>query len=188
MVGGLGDDESFAAGRDFGDPQRQIVGLAAGAGEDDLTDRRGEGRQKPLGIGVDAVVQIARVDVELGDLPTDRLDHARMAMSDRWDIVVDVEVATPFRVIHPDAFGPDHSDRLFIEENRLSAEMAQALPDSLAQRGTERARGLWIEGVQRQNFLFLLLGHTLTIHSRVVLRSSQNEGSSTTGVETWNSN
>ncbi len=147
VVGGLGDDESFAAGCDFGDSQRQIVGLAAGAGEDDLADRRRESRQKPVGIGVDAVVQVARVDVELGGLSTDRLDHTRMAMSDRRDVVVDVEVAAPLGVEHPDAFGPDHPDRLFIEKHGPSTEMAQALPDSLAQLGIEGARGLRIEGV-----------------------------------------
>ena len=138
MIGGLGDDESFAAGRDFGDPQRQIVGLAAGAGEDDLTDRRRKGRQKPVGIGVDAVVQIARMDVELGDLPADRLDHARMAMPDRGDVVVDVEIAAPLGVVHPDAFGADHPDRLFVEKHRPSTEMTQTLLDSLAQRRIER--------------------------------------------------
>ena len=65
VIGRLGDDEAGAAGRHLRDPQRKIIGLAAGAGQNEMTDLRGERREQPLRIAIDDIVQITGVGVEL---------------------------------------------------------------------------------------------------------------------------
>ena len=122
VIGGLGDDEARPAGEALGQPQRKVVALAPGAGEDDIGEPGREGLEQPLRVVVHVVVEIARVGVERGGLLGDRLHHARMAMSDRSDIVVDVEIAAAIGIEHPNALGADHPDRPLVDQNRGSAE------------------------------------------------------------------
>ena len=122
VIGGLGDDEAGPASEALGQPQCKVVALASRAGEDDIGKPAREGRKQPLRVVVHVVVQIARVGVQRGGLLGDRFHHARMAMSDRSDIVVDVEIAAAICIEHPNALGADHSDRPLIDQNGGSAE------------------------------------------------------------------
>jgi hypothetical protein len=107
-------------------------------------------------IGVDHVVEIARVGVEHADLAANGLDDSRVRMPDRRDVVVEIEISATLDVEHVDAFGAFHPDRLLVEQDRSLAERSQSSFHRLPEFGAHRRRTALVEGVQRQNFSFLL--------------------------------
>lgn len=118
-----------------------------------MADRRRERCEQPLGIGVDDIIEITRVGIELADLPADCLDHGRMRMPDRGNVVVDIEIAPAFGIMHPDAFGAHHADRLPVEQHRVRTERLHPSLHSRAQTRTCGCLRLRVEGIQRQNVL-----------------------------------
>ena len=179
MIGGLGNDHALAAGGDLGDTKGEIVGLAAGADEGDLTDRLRKSREQSVGVSVHDVIEIARVDVENARLARDCLRDAGMTMPDRGDIIVYVQIAAALRVLHPDALGSNHADWLFIKQHRAAAEMAKPAGNRRTQRRVEVLSRRPVEGVQGQDFLARLHDLTLARSVRDVAPSSQDEESST---------
>ena len=154
VIGRAGHDEARAAGPRLGDSQGEVVRLAARAGHHEMGDRRGEGRQQALGIGIDDRAQIARVDVEPGGLAGYRLDDTRMAMPDGRHVVVGIEIATAIRPGHPDARRLDHVDGVAIEQDRPGPEASQPALDAARPPALAGAARLRIEGVEGQDVGF----------------------------------
>jgi len=92
VIGVVGHDHSAAAGRGAGDAEGEVVRLASRAGEHDVGQLGREEGQQALGIGQDAVVQVAGVRGERRGLLGHRLDNRGVAMADRGDVVVAVEI------------------------------------------------------------------------------------------------
>ena len=126
MVCVCGDDKAGAAGAGPRDAQGEVVGLAAGAGEHDVTDPGRQGGEQPFRVVEDGLVQIARVRVEDGSLSRHRFHDMRVAVSDRCDVIITVEIAIAGRVVEPDAFASDKFYRLFVEQPVRGTEQAIA--------------------------------------------------------------
>jgi hypothetical protein len=115
MIGVCRDDESGAAGAGSRDAQSEIVGLAAGTGEHDVTDLGRKRREQFFCEVEHGLLQVARMRVEHGGLPRNRLHDVRVAVPDRCDVVVGVQIAVSGGVMEPDAFTADELDRLVVE-------------------------------------------------------------------------
>lgn len=76
MIRVAGHDDAPSTRVHRGDAQREVVGLRTGARVHDLIDLLGQGRQQPIRVGDDALVQIASVGVEGLQLPGHRTDDA----------------------------------------------------------------------------------------------------------------
>ena len=86
----------------------------------ELVVKRGAARieagQQPLGIGDDVGMQIARMGVERRQLAGDRLDHAAVAMAQRGDVVIGIEVGGAIAIVEPHALPSDKMQRLFVKQ------------------------------------------------------------------------
>lgn len=126
VVGKARDDQPLCAGVGARDAHRQVVGLAAGAGEHGMAQRVRHGGQQALRVIQDALVQVARVRVELRRLAGNGLHHLWMAMADRCHIVIRIEVALAVGVVKPDAIAAHDVQRLLVEQAVRRAEHAGA--------------------------------------------------------------
>jgi hypothetical protein len=63
----------------------------------------GQGAEQTLGVGQHAFVQVARMGIEGAGLARDGLHHVRMAVPDRSDVVVGIQIALAVGVVQPDA-------------------------------------------------------------------------------------
>ena len=90
VIGETRHDEAGAARVIARHAQGQVHAFGAAAGEEQVGQRLGKGRQQPFGIGVDHLGQVARVRVQLRGLARHGVDDARMAVSDRGHVVVGV--------------------------------------------------------------------------------------------------
>ena len=122
VIGEARHDEAGAARVIARHAQGQVHAFGAAAGEEQVGQRLGKGRQQPFGIGVDHLGQVARVRVQLRGLARHGVDDARMAVSDRGHVVVGVQVGAAFMVVQPDALGARDVDRIFIEQRHRGAE------------------------------------------------------------------
>ena len=116
VIGVCCDDEAGAAGAGSRDAQGEIVGLAAGAGEHDVTDLGRKRREQFFREVEHGLVQVARMRVEHGGLLRNRLHDLRVAVPDGCDVVVGVQIAMTGSVMEPDAFAADELDRLVVEQ------------------------------------------------------------------------
>ena len=116
VIGIVGDDHPGAAGCGPGDAEGEVIRLGPGAGEHHMLQLGREEGEEALGIGEDAVVEVAGVGGQRGSLLGQCPDHAGVAMADRGDVVVAVKVGVPLRVVEVDALSPDKVDRGFIEQ------------------------------------------------------------------------
>ena len=116
VIGVCGHDESGAAGAGSRDAQSEVVGLAAGAGEHDVTDLGRKGAEQFFREVEHGLMQVARMRVEHGGLPRNRLHDLRVAVPDGCDVVVGVQIAVAGGVVEPDAFAADELDRLVVEQ------------------------------------------------------------------------
>ncbi|MCY1425730.1 hypothetical protein D9M71_415250 [compost metagenome] len=115
------DDHPRGAGGEARHAQRHLVGFAASAGEHHAVQRLGEGRGEALGVVHDALVEIARVDVQRRRLFGHGRHHPRMAVADAGDVVVDVQVALAIRVGQPDTCTLHQLQWLVVEQRRCAA-------------------------------------------------------------------
>jgi hypothetical protein len=90
---------------------------------------------KPRGIVQNPFVQIARVGVQRCDLPTDRFDHARVAMPDMGHVIVAIEISLAVRIPDPDAFAPHQMHRLVIKRRDIRPKEPGAPVDKIGNRG-----------------------------------------------------
>ena len=131
VIGVCGDDEAGAAGAGSRDAQSEIVGLAAGAGEHDVTDLGRKRREQFFREVEHGLVQIARMGVEHGGLPRNRLHDMRVAVPDGCDVVVGVQIAVTGGVVEPDAFAADELHRLVVEQPIRRAEQPASPRDQV---------------------------------------------------------
>lgn len=151
VIGELRDDETGPARMGPGDAEGEVIGLAAGAGEHDVPELCREIAQQPLGIVQDRFVQIARMGIELAGLVGERRHDMGVAMPDRSDVVVDVEIGAAFRIVEPDAFAADHMHRIGIEQPIGRAEQAPAPVHHRALARSERVGGGRVIGVDHRH-------------------------------------
>ena len=117
VIGGCGHDHARAAGADLSHAIGDVVGLTAGAGQHQMGKLSpGHRREQPFGQLENRIVQIAGVGGESLHLPAYRLGYRRMAMSERGDVVVDVEVAAPFRIDQPHTFAAHNVQGMFVHQ------------------------------------------------------------------------
>ncbi len=122
VIGKAGDDHPAAASELLGDAQRQVVGLAAGAGKHDALEVIGKGAQQLLGVIEHALLQVASVGVELRGLPADRLDHPGMTMPHRRHVIVGIQIPPALFVIQPHTFTAHRVQGVFVEQSIGRAE------------------------------------------------------------------
>src|SRR5579859_4419946 len=106
VVGVFKDDEVFAASVGARQAQRKFVRFAAGIYEKADAQRLGQKMSQALSVAIDIVVKIAGVGIEESDLLLHGPQHARMAVPDKRDIVVDVEKGAAnviVKILHPSA-------------------------------------------------------------------------------------
>ena len=151
VIGRFGDDEAGSSAGLPGDPQGQIVALAAGAGEHDVGQRARKGRQQLFGVVVNGGMQIAGVNVDLAKLPAHRFDDLRMAMADRRYVIVEIQIAPPVGGVEIGPPGAHHFQRLAIEQHRARAERLPAPGDQGRHIIGQGARLRLAKGVQRQD-------------------------------------
>ena len=77
------------------------------------------------------LMQVARMRVEHGGLPRNRLDDLRMAVPDGCNVVVGVQIAMTGGVVEPDAFAADELDRLVVEQAIRRAEQPASPRDQV---------------------------------------------------------
>ena len=117
VVGRVGDDHARAARAHLGDAIGQVVGLAAGAGQHQVGQvSAGHAGEQALGQLEDGVVEVSRVGRKRLHLAADRLGHRGVAVTERGDVVVDVEVAAAFRVHQPHAVTAHDVQRVFVHQ------------------------------------------------------------------------
>ena len=121
VIGVCRDDEAGAAGAGSRDAQSEIVGLAAGAGEHDVTNPGRKRREQFFREVEHGFVQVARMRVEYGGLPRDRLHDVRMAMPDGG-------------VVEPDAFAAHELHRLVVEQPIRRSEQPVSPRDQVPRR------------------------------------------------------
>ena len=91
VVGAVDDDDRRAGPSGAGQPQRELVGLAARADEEADRERLGQRRREPLRVAHDRGVEVARVGVQDRHLPLPGRDDARVRVADVGDVVDHVE-------------------------------------------------------------------------------------------------
>jgi len=92
-------NNALPAGNLSCDTQRQIVGFAAGAGHGQVAQLRRKLGQEIFSKFDNRIIQITRVCIELRGLRGDGFNHRRMAMTDRRNIIVSIQIAPSFAVI-----------------------------------------------------------------------------------------
>lgn len=115
MIGEIGDDHAGITAGMLGDADGEIVGLAAGAGEHGMAEMRRKRAEKSFRVVEDDFAEITRVGVERGRLPRQRLDDTWMAMPDRSDVVVGIEILATLGIVEPDAAATHEMDRAAVE-------------------------------------------------------------------------
>ena len=95
VVAPVRDQHAGVAGVLAGDAQGQVVGLRAAVGEEDPVQGGVEGREQGFRIVHDAVVEVARVQVEPRHLLGHRGRDDRVGVADVRDVVVAVQVDLP---------------------------------------------------------------------------------------------
>lgn len=143
------DDQSLGPGVRACDAHRQVVGLAAGAGEHRMCELGRQGGEQPLGVVEHTFVQVARVGVEHAGLAGNGLDHVRVAMADRGDVVVGVEMGPALGVVQPHAFATHRVQRRVVEQAVGRAEHARAALDQGLGRRGEGSHGRSLRGSAR---------------------------------------
>ena len=137
VIRGVGHDHAGAAGADLRNAIGEVVGLAARAGQHQVGQLGlRHAREQALCQLENRVVQIARIGGQCLHLPADRLGHRRVAMPERRDVVVGVEIAAPLRVDQPGAFAPHDVQRPLVHQAVGRAEQGVAARDH---RGGGRA-------------------------------------------------
>ena len=101
MISRFGHDDTLTTGAAFRDAHGKIIGFGPGAGEHQVPDFCGHGRQKTLGINEHVIVQIAGVCGQRRHLAADRSDHSRVAMPDGGNVVVGVQIGVAIGIIKP---------------------------------------------------------------------------------------
>ncbi|SKT42932.1 Uncharacterised protein [Mycobacteroides abscessus subsp. abscessus] len=116
MVGVAGHDDSLVPCVPLSHPQRQVIGLGAGARIHHLVDGCGHGGKQTFRVIDDALVEIPRVGVEGGQLPGDRADDVRVAMAHACHVVVGIEVAVALAVEEVTALAAHQVHRPLVEQ------------------------------------------------------------------------
>ena len=116
VIGVFGDDKPGAPGVRRGDPKRQIIGLGPGAGEHHMRQLWREIRQQLFRIAQHAVVQISGMAGKNCRLPCCRRHHMRVAMPDRSDVVIGIQIRIARRIIKPNPLAADQMHRGLIEQ------------------------------------------------------------------------
>ena len=146
--------QSGARRQAAGDADREVCALAARAGEDDVRHFLRHGCKKALGVGVDAFVQVAGVDIQDTKLTAHGLRHRWVAVPDRRDIVVRIQAARAVGFHQPDAFGAHDVQRALVEQHRRGAEGGTTATDQrLGGRIEHAGAALHIESVQLKDLL-----------------------------------
>lgn len=146
-----------------GDAQRQIVGLRAGAGEHDVFDRRAERRNDLGGKFEDTVLHVARMGTERLHLTMDRFDDARVAVADRYDVVVSVEVFVALRIPHLRTEAAADLDGLGVHQPVGWSQQLAALADLVLKCGVKTVHVVGVEAVDHPDIDLGLGGR---IHDR----------------------
>ena len=131
MVGVAGDDNAPSPCHSPGDPQGQVDGLAPGAREDGLVQRRREQAGEALSVSDDLVGQITRVGVENAELLAYGAPHHRVGVAHHRD-VIRVQVVQPVGIEQVSAFPADQMERAIVEEPVGSAHRCVSSPHQVA--------------------------------------------------------
>ena len=91
----------------------------------------GKMAEQSLGVIENRFVQVARMGIEDGGLSRQGRDHVRMAMPDRRDVVVDVEIGVAFGIVEPHAFAAHDMNGVGVEQPIGRPEKAPAPRDHL---------------------------------------------------------
>ena len=125
VVSEISDDESGAARKLLAHPHRQVIGLAAGAGEYDATELPRHGGEQLLGELQRLLGKVAGVGIERPRLAHQRFDHVAVAMTHDRDVVVGIQVGAAVLVIHPHSLRAYDLQRLLVEEPVRGGEQAR---------------------------------------------------------------
>ena len=165
-----GHDDPGAAGVEPGDAQRQVVGLAPGAGEHRVGRADRVRRQQPLGVPDDPVGEVPGVRVEGRQLPRDRRGDRRVRVPDRRHVVIRVEVRHPVRVVQVHAGAARELDRLVVEQPVGAAEGGLPAGDQLPRRGREPGQPRPVVPVDHQRDRREAVRHDATSSSQAAAR------------------
>ena len=99
MVRALGRDHVASAGVGARQPQRQVVGLAAGADQEHPLERRRQQLDQPLGEARHALVEEPGVGVEQAQRASGGCGHGRMAVPEHGHVVDHVQVGAAVGVV-----------------------------------------------------------------------------------------
>ena len=142
MVGPIRHDDPSAPGVELRQPQGQVIGLAAGAGEHEAVQAGVVRGQQTLGVVQQSLVQIAGVGVELCRLLLQGLHHVRVAVTQRDHVVIRIQVALAFSVPHPHALAAHQFHRVLVKQPVGRAQQRLAPADQgLATLGQAAQRG-----------------------------------------------
>ena len=116
VIGLLYDDDTGATRHGPRNAQRQFVSLRAAAAEHGNVQVAWQVPEQALGIVNHVFMQITRVRIQAAKLFTNRLDHARMTMTDVRHIVIHVEKTTAVNVGQPHTFAADDVQRFVVKQ------------------------------------------------------------------------
>ena len=136
-----------------GKAQGQFVGFAARIDKETHVERVRHGRDQSLRVGIEVVVQVARVGVQHGHLPLPGLDDARMAVADVGHVVIGIQVFAAGFVVHVLHPTPLDLDRVPVSDAQIPADdslprskrlcLAGLLPSNSMCRNAEDHVGIW---------------------------------------------
>ena len=126
VVCGVRRDDAALAGDGFGHPERDVIGLRSRAGQDCGVQCCVKRAGKPLHIVQKQFVQVTGMRVQNTRLRADRIDHARVAMSDMRHIIIAVQVFSSLSIPDPNTVAAHDVYRVIIEGGNIGSKQCSA--------------------------------------------------------------
>ena len=149
VVAVLQADEVGRAGRGADQPQRELVGLAAGVHEEADVEPVREGRDDALGVRQDGVVQVAGVGVEHRHLPRAGGDHARVRVPHVGHVVDRVQVGPALVVVQPRPDAAHDPQRVLVGQAQARGQPAPPVGQGVRERAHRRRHRVGGQSQQR---------------------------------------
>ena len=141
VVAVLDSDHVVGSGVRAHEPQREVVGLAAGVDEEAHRERLGQRCREPLGIPEHGLVQVARVGVQHSHLAGARPHHLGPRVAHVRDVVDRVEVAPRLVVVEGLGDSAHDAQRRVVRHAQARGQQPLTVSQRLAEGSLDHGHG-----------------------------------------------